>query len=403
MFQSITSYLLFGNQYCGIEHTSRHNTELIYTTILKKDKKALHLQDTFESDNIENLSKDIPKNTHAYLILNNENILTKKLEGGTSEETLKLVHHAFPNINANDFMYDVLVQNGTCFVSICRKTYIEEIINAYKSKGISIINISLGNMIIASTIDYINSNTVSTSNAKIDVSNNEILEIETSQTIDHFNYDINGLDTNNKLLLSLSGALVSILGNLKSITNYETEIQQLKTAYSNSVFFRKFLTFGLILIFSALLINLLVFNHYFNKVNALQQTAQVNQNMKAQVTELNEKVTKSQKMVDDLLHNNNSKSSYYINEIIKELPASIQLEELNYQPIVKRIKSEEAIKNEPHVILVSGQSTGSDTFSNWISLLEKKPWLNKVEVTDYADISNAVANFTFKILLDHDK
>ncbi|MGC1632943.1 MAG: hypothetical protein WA749_12605 [Gelidibacter sp.] len=402
MFQSITSYLLFGNQYCGIEHTSHHNTELIYTTILKKNKKALHIQDTFEYNNIEDLSNDIPKNTHAYLILNNENILTKKLEGG-SKEAIQLVQQAFPNINVNDFMYDALVQDGTCFVSICRKTYVEEIISAYKSKGISIINISLGNIIIANTIDYINSNPVSTSNAKIDFSNNEIHEIETSQTVDHFNYDINGLDINNKLLLSLAGALVSALGNLKSITNYEAEIQHLKTAYSNSVFFRKFLTFGLILVFSSLLINVLAFNHYFNKVNALQQTSQVNQNMKTQVTELNEKATKSQKMVEDLLNNNNSKSSYYINEIIKELPTSIQLEELNYQPILKRIKSEEAIKNEPQILLVSGQSTSSNTFSNWVSLLEKKPWLNKIEVSDYSDISNAVANFTFKILLNHDK
>lgn len=401
MLQKITSYLLFGNQYCGIEHTSIGGKETINATILKKTKKELQIDTTFESNTIEDLSELIPKNTHAFLILNNENVLTKKVENG-QREAVKLVHQAFPNININDFMYEVLVQNDVHFVSICRRSYIKEVIESYKSKRISIINLSLGNLIVANITDFIDEKIISTANAEIEISNYEISRIESSQTIDYANYDLNGLEVNSKSIISLSAALVSALETHKSTTNFESEKRQLKTAYGHTVFFKKFLTFGLVFIFAALIINFLVFNHYFNKLKTLEQSAKVNQNIKAQVAGLNEKVSKSQKMVDDLLNNNNSKSSYFINEIAKDLPASVQLKELNYQPLLKRIKAEEAIKNEEEVILVSGESTDSNIFSDWIALLEKKKWLSKVEVTDYADISTRRADFKFKILLSHE-
>lgn len=402
MFQQTTSYLRFGNRYCGIEHISFGGKETINASILKKSKKELHIDTVFECNTIEDLSELIPKNSHAFLVLNNDNVLTKKVENG-QREPIKLVHQAFPNINSNDFMYEVLIQNDVHFVSICRKSYIEEIIESYKRKKIAIINLSLGNLLIANITDFIDETTVSIPNAKIEISNNEIIGIETSQTIDNANYDINGLEVNNKSLISVAAALVSALDNLRSVTNFEPEKLQLKTAHVQTVFFRKFLVFGLIFIFSSLLLNSLLFTHYFNKVDLLQQAAQVNQDIRIQITDLNEKVSKSQKMVDDLLNNNDSKSSYFINEIIKELPSSVQLRELDYQPLLKKIKAEEAIKNEVNVILVSGASTDSNSFSNWIALLEKKKWLSKVEVTDYADISNTRADFKFKIYLNHEQ
>lgn len=402
MFQQTTSYLRFGNRYCGIEHNSIGGKETINASILKKNKKELQIDTVFECNTIEGLSELIPKNSHAFLVLNNDNVLTKKVENG-QREAIKLVHQAFPNINSNDFMYEVLVQNDVHFIAICRKSYIEEIIESYKRKKIAIINLSLGNLLIANITDFIDETIVSTSNAKIEISNNEVIGIESSQTIDNSNYDINGLEVNNKSLISVAAALVSALDNLKSVTNFESEKLQLKTAHVQTVFFRKFLAFGLIFVFSALLLNSLLFTHYFNKVDLLQQAAQVNQDVRIQITDINEKVSKSQKMVDDLLNNNDSKSSYFINEIVKELPASVQLTELDYQPLLKKIKVEEAIKNEVNVILVSGASTDSNTFSNWIALLEKKKWLSKVEVTDYADISNTRADFKFKIYLNHEQ
>lgn len=401
MLHKTTSHLLFGNQYCGIEHTSIGGKETINATILKKTKKELNIDNIYQFNSIEHLSESIPKNTHAFLILNNENVLTKKVENG-QKEAVKLVHQAFPNININDFMYEVLVQNDVHFVSICRRSYIKEVIKSYESKRIYILNLSLGNLIIANITDFIDEKIISTANAEIEISNNEISRIESSQTMDDTNYGLNGLEVNSKSILTLSAALVSALDNHKSITNFEPEKRQLTTAYGHTVFFRKFLAFALIFVFTALIMNFLAFNHYFNKSNTLEQSAQVNQNIKTQVAELNEKVSKSQKMVGDLLNNNNSKSSYFINEIVKNLPTSVQLKELNYQPLLKRIKAEEAIKNEEDVIHVSGESTDSNIFSDWIALLEKKKWLSKVEVTDYADISTKRADFKFKILLSHD-
>lgn len=402
MLSKITSYLLLGNQYCGIEHTLINGKETIIATILKKTKDKLKIDSVFESDSIENISKLIPKNTPAFLVVNNTNVLTKKTENGR-ERTIEIVHQAFPNIDANDFMYEILIQNESHFVSICRKSYLEKLIESYKNEKISIINLALGNLIIASITDFINVKSVTSTNAEINLTNNEIRQIEPLQTIISSHYNINGLEVNNKSLLSSSAVIASILENNKNITNFETEKHHLKTVYSRSVFFRKFLFFGLIFLLSTLSVNFLIFNYYFNKLNTLEQSVQANQSVISQINELNEQVLKSQNIVEDLIYNSNSKSSYFINEIIKELPISIQLNELIYQPLLKTIKKEETITVEGATIRVSGESIDSETFSDWIVGLEKKIWINKIEVTDYADISPTKANFKFKIILNHDK
>lgn len=402
MYKNFKSFFLNGNRYGGIEHTFKDGQDCIYATILKKVKNEVLVESHLNSNSIKELTASFPKSSLAYLIINNENVLTKKVDS-PSRDSIKLVHTAFPNINLSDFFYESIIQNEVHFVSICRRAYVEEIIETYKTNGILVTNLSLGNLIISSVTEFLEYDQIFTSNSNIEISEDQINSIEKRELTHHNVYDINGLVANSQNLLSTSGALVSILETEKSITNFENEKQQLLNDYKNIVFFKHFLKFGLILIFGLLLINFLIFNHYFNKVTQLEHTSVVNKESKLKVTELNEKVLKSQKKVEDMLNNNSSLSSYFISDIMSDLPETINFKELNFQPLTKRIKAEEPIKIESNIILISGESNDSESFSIWINQLEDKNWIKKIEVVEYGDLSPTLSNFSIKIQMHYDQ
>lgn len=401
MLNQLKTYLEYGNYFCGVEHASQDDQEKLYATVLKKKRNKIDVQSFLEEDSFSNLITKLRKKQPVFLIINNDNVLTKQIES-EQIEVAKLVYNAFPNINLDDFFYEVFSKEKNHFVSICRKIYIEELISEYKKKEVSIIDISLGNSIVSSIISYLDSKDILTSNSLISIENKIISSIEKKETNETIKYDVNGLTVSNYHLLSLSGALNSILEHFHSITNFDILKQSLNNGFRQLRFYTQFLKFGLVFLLGILLVNFFVFNHYFNKVNTLQQTSQINQTTKQKILELNINVGKSQKMVEDMLKSNSSKSSFYVNAIIQLLPSSVLLSELNYQPVLKRIRDGQPIEINNNTILISGESNNSILFSNFINDLETLTWVKKVEVLNYEDASTTVSNFSIKLNMTHD-
>ncbi|MFI1772540.1 hypothetical protein [Thalassobellus citreus] len=395
------TYLTYGNRFCGVEHTTQKGEDIIYTTVLKKTKKELDIEQAFKATSIDDLVSKLQKKQAVCFIINNDHVLTKRIESKQTDRS-KLVYNAFPNINLEDFFYEVFTQENIQFISICRKAYVETLIEKYNEQGLSIINISFGNTLVSSVFNYIQSKSILTSNARISIKNKHIISIEKADLEQDTNYDINGLQISNNHLLATSGALHTVLGNFYATSNFEELKQSLKNGYAQTRFFTQFLKFGLVFILACLLINFFVFNHYFEAVNELQQTSQVNQTTKKKLLELNESVTKSQKMVDDMLKGSASKSSFYVNAIIQSLPSTILLSELNYQPLLKPIKNEKPIEIDIKTILLSGETNHSEAFSKWIANLEAINWIQKVEILNYEDRSKLRSNFSLKLIIKDD-
>ena len=401
MFELFISYLQFGKYYCGIEHTLLNNEVIIYTTILKKKKKEVVLSSLFSSKSIEEGSKKLSKKQHILLIINNEHVLTKILENETLD-SIKLVNTAFPNINLAEFYFEIIQQSSKYFISICRKSYVDSIIESYSNLGVYVVNFSLGNSLVSNVISYIDNSSVSTSNALITCHNNFIEAIDLIQNINEVHYNINGLNTPNYNLLSLSGALSRVLNNYNPFISFQEKRDKLVNEFTQIRFFSQFLNFGLVFILGLLIVNFLLFNFYFNEVNTLNETSQLNQKTKNKILKLDKKVSKAQKMTDDMLKSNSSKSSFYVNAIINSLPESILLSEINYQPLAKNIKKDKAIAIHQNNIVVSGTSNNSSIYSDWITFLEGLNWVNKVEVENYND-SKYSSNFSIKIRLANDE
>ncbi|GAA3647416.1 hypothetical protein [Flavivirga jejuensis] len=401
MLKSIKTYLEYGNHFCGVEHTVQNDQDVIYTTVLKKSKNDIDIENVLKETSFDSLFDKLPKKQPVFLIINNNNVLTKQIKSPL-KEIEKLVYNAFPNINLEDFFYEGITQEDNHFIAICRKVYVKELISKYQTKEFSIINVSLGNSVITNSSNFINSNTICTSNANISIANGSITAIDKIETKELIHYNVNGLEVNNNQLLSFSGALNVVLQSFSPLTNFDLLKQSLKIDYQQSRFFTQFVKFALVFILTSLLINFFIFNHYFNEVNTLEQTSQVNQTTKKKLLDLNESVNKSQKMVDDMLKSSASKSSYFANIIIQGLPNSILLSELNFQPVLKRIKKGQSIEVDSNVILISGASNNSDMFSEWMVDINKLNWVRKTEILSYEDTSKTSSNFSIKLVITND-
>lgn len=402
MFEHLKTYLLYNNRFCGVGHSLEANDNSIYATVLKKSKTTLDIEQSLKVASVDELAEKLRKNQAIFLVINDHNVLTKQVQGPISN-TDKMVYNAFPNINLNHFYYEIISQNNTNFISICRKEHLDNLIKDYRAKGISIIDVSLGNLVVSGISRFVEQQTVFTSNAKISFEDRNVSNIENHQNEETYTYYINGLEVESNYVLSLSAALVLALQHIQPITNFDTVKTDLKQNFRQSRYVAQFSKIGLALILGILLVNFFVFNHYYNEVSTLQQTSQVNQAAKQTLLKLDGEVNKSQKMVEDMLKSSISKSSFYVNTIVQSLPKSVLLSELDYQPLAKNIKKDKAVELKPNTIIISGESNDSEAFSKWLVELETMDWISSVEILNYEDATLKVSNFSLKINMNDDQ
>ncbi|MEM6685025.1 MAG: PilN domain-containing protein [Bacteroidota bacterium] len=398
MLERLKTYLLYGNIYCGIEHNSSNAVTAI---LLRKKKVAVSMEDTFSGKTIAEIAQKLTKKQHAFLIVNNDNVLSKFIQSPEKIEN-RLLYEAFPNLKINDFYFEINSQGNFHNISICRKSTVDKLIEVYKQQKITIVGFSLGNVITSLINNFIDEPTYYTSNAKLTKENDQITGISLVDEVPRQTHIINGLEVQNTQLLNFAGALSYILQSKITLSNFQEIEKQLLINFRQRRFFSQFLIVGLSCILLLLLVNFFMFNSYYESVEGMKQTAAVNSSQKEKLLQLKALVDEKQKTVDDILKNSSSRSSYYIDAIANSLPNTIQLAELTYQPIKKRIKKNKAIQLAENTITISGISTDSDLFSDWIQALENLDWIANVLVVHYGSQATNNTDFSLKVQVYHE-
>ncbi|WP_430412803.1 hypothetical protein [Kordia sp.] len=368
---------------------------------MQKKKNTLEISDSFKGETVEEIAGKLPKKQHAFLIVNNNEVLSKHIKSNEKESN-RLLFNAFPSVSLNEFYYEINSNQNYHTISICRKSIVDKFIDEYKKHHISIIGFSLGNTNVSLVNSLIDNATYYTSNALITKENDVITEIQLFEETPKQSYEINGLRIQNTQLLAFSGALSFITQTKEAVSNFEEKELSLLQNFKQQRFFSQFLLSGLGFVLMILLVNFFVFSSYYTEVEMLKETSQVNVIKKDKLLKLKVSTDEKQKMVDDILKNATSRSSYYIDKIALSLPNTIQLSELNYQPIVKRIKKEKPVELQKHTIVISGISTDSDLFLNWIHTLESFDWILHVTPINYGSTAKNSTNFGLKIQLSHE-
>lgn len=391
----LKKWLLYGTSFCAIEHSTDKNNTDFYTGLqLSKKKKELTVTNRYQYNSIEDVASFAKENKHAFLIINNQHVLSKKITT-VNDNQLKLIQSAFPNIVISDFYYEIYTNDAESFISICRKEHVDTVIDFYSKNNISIIDFSLGNLAIKNILPFVGNDYFNTSNAKITVENNKIKAIE-KEFLENHTYIVNDLEISNNELLGLGGVLSYYLEQSTEQTGIIQKIQELKKTYHEKRFFDLGLKFGLGFLFTILLVNFLVFSNFSAKVDQLTIDIQSNKQTKSRLLKLQEKVTQKEKIINSLQSVSQSKVSKHIDEIAQLIPHTILLTSIYYQPIKSRIKKEKAILVTENQITIKGVSKKNEDSTHLISLLESKKWIGKVTIMSYGKQKN---DMEFELLI----
>jgi Tfp pilus assembly protein PilN len=382
--------IITGNTFCGVEVFSA-NERLAFVQLKQKKGEIIVEKQTFY-ETYDALLSAKPK-TPVSLIINNEHVLHREVPSADVNDK-KLLHKAFPNINLEDFYFEIWRRDTSSIVAICRKAYVDDTLAALKDVPIS--SVSLGVLALSAIMRFPIPEILTTNMQTIDMVSEE--NIISTFTGGLNQYDINGQLVENIFLMSFTGALQywipkSTTGNINELNTW------LFDNYIQKALFTKGFRLALGILLGLLLINFILFTHYYDNATAAAQEISVNKAGIENIEVLKKNVLLKEERLKSLEISVASASSAIINNITASVPPGVLLQELLYNPLEKKVKAEENIIAQKNVILLSGSTINNTEFTGWVTHLQKKQSLADVTITSFGKDQEGVTVFSLKITL----
>jgi DNA-directed RNA polymerase subunit H (RpoH/RPB5) len=384
---------IYGTTYAAIEYAEKNQFNILQ---LNKKKNSLELEKKAEIKDFSEISTILKGQKHLFLIVNNEQVLTKKIEKAIVNEE-ELVRTAFPSIKLSDFYYQTYQQESCSFVAVIRKKVINELITQFDNLKISIIDFSIGNLVVHQLLNFTEILSVTTSNASISITENKKIDNILKQNgANSVSYNINDLIVTNQHILSLAG----IIDYYTNSTSSKIK-EDLLSRFKQKQFFSLGIKVGLSFLLTVLLINFIVFSNYRDRFNVINGELEMSKTFKNQLNVLQKQVGQKKQLVESVFASSNSLLSMYVDEIGASLPATSLLSQIYYQPLNGVLKDNKPILYSENTIVIKGRAKNNDDFSEWISILEKKNWIKDVNIIFFGKGSKSInsASFEFEIIL----
>lgn len=385
--------VLLGNKFVGIELFSIRGEEGIAIATVEKRKNELVISSKESRSNYTQILEKPKKEYPVFLVVNNANIIQKEFEG-TDVSDVKVLNKAFPSIKIDDFYYEIWRLETQSIVAICRKSYIEEIISAYNQLGVTFAGVSLGVCSISAIKGFFKT-TVVTNSQTVSFDSSPLLSNDVTKLVQ--TYDVNGLDVHSSYILAFSASLQKIITNNSTTGTIKEFNDGLYYTFYQKSFFTKVSRFMVFILLGLLLINFFIFNHYFKKANESTANLNSNKEMIDKIKTIKFRLKDKENKLKNATNVFDSKSSFYINELVKEVPSSVLLDEFTYHPLEKKIKPDEQIAIISSTIVISGKTNNTTDFTNWVEALGNYSWLKKVTIVHFGKSETGETIFTLKL------
>ncbi|KRD05426.1 general secretion pathway protein [Flavobacterium sp. Root901] len=392
---SLPTFLL-GKQYIGVEHFTLNNEDKVALLLVEKKKEGLVISKKDRVSYNGKIAEKWDTKLPFFLVVNSNQVIQKEVIGIEPSDE-KLLHKSFPNINWDEFYYEIWRLKTKSVIAIARKSYIAALLEEYENQKITVAGISLGVCSIADIINYTEEKELFTNHQSISKEGNQIISSNTLESA--ITYTINDLQIENRQLLSFSGILRLILNttlNTGSIVWYSDELYN---NYNQKTFFNKGIKIMIGIVLGILLFNFMFFTHYYKLAQETSETLLVNKSSIEDVSKIKQRIIVKEAKVKDIEGRMTSQSSLIINEIANKVPSSILLTELTFNPLEKKIKIEEPILTKDKIIAISGTTIANGAFTNWVEEIEKLNFVDKVLITHFGKNEENETTFSINLTL----
>lgn len=339
----------------------------------KKTKEKLNIVENKSFSKIDSLLEAIDVKLPVVLSVDGKGVLNKKID---NTDDIDLAWQK--NIDFDTIYHTSYTLKNNIFMSFCRKNVVEDWLTVFESKKIQIIDIYIGSFISVLLAENLNVNSIVSGNLSLDLEQNELLNFTKLELTPDLNYTIAENLVSN-YTLPLYGIALHYFVKSDSISKSEWDNKSI-----DEVIYRKvFATFGLIILVGfliSLLFSYLSIQHYASKNAELNIQNVYSNKAYQQIVSLEEQKKDKEKIIKDSGFLSDKFLSFYSYEIIKSIPNSISLNELNIAPLQKVVKHNEKVEITPGTIFAKGVTIDENEFNNWLKNLKKFDWIAKFEL-----------------------
>lgn len=368
------------------------NNEKYSLLTFKKTKGKLNIIENKSFSKIDSLLEAIDVKLPVVLSVDGKGVLNKKIDN-TNDIDLAWQK----NIDFDTIYHTSYTLKNNIFMSFCRKNVVEDWLAVFKSKKIQIIDIYIGSFLSVLLAESLNANSIVSGNLSLDLEQNELLNFTKLELTPDLNYTIAENLVSN-YTLPLYGIALHYFVKSDSISKSEWN----STSIDEVVYRKVFTTFGLIILVGfliSLLFSYLSIQHYASKNAELNIQNVYSNKAYQQIVSLEEQKKDKEKIIKDSGFLSNKFLSFYSYEIIKSIPNSISLNELNIAPLQKVVKHNEKVEITPGTIFAKGVTIDENEFNNWLKNLKKFDWIAKFELESLKKDKKNNTQFSLKILI----
>lgn len=333
----------------------------------------------------------IDPKTPLMIVINGKGIIHRKVHTSEQEPPTALLNKLLPNANVDDFIIQKTpLHAAEAFVSVIRLTAFQAIIEELISSGLTnVVACFLGPFVITNLFpvvepSFFNSPFVDISNFRLQLSDQQITGMESTSNTPTGMVKIGNERFTYEMLLPFAAALAYFTGDRNDVFNSQA-LNQLKEEFRQK---QKFELRGwtlLITTFLILIINYFVFDHYWTQNKEMTAQLESTQAALNQYEKLKAEYGQKQQFLKENGLLENSRTSYYADQLAAQLPVSIQLTGLNIHPLKKKKAGEEdkGFVFENQRILVSGNCQQNTALNEWMKKVKKFPWVEEVALLNY--------------------
>jgi len=189
------------------------------------------------------------------------------------------------------------------------------------------------------------------------------------------------------------------------VLNYKKETEgyawsQNAIALENFKEFTQFKTIGLGLLFTilfALLGNYLYQNHLNNSVAQLESDLSMSNDNLAMLDRLVQEKNRKKQLISSAGTASPRFLSFYLDEIARTVPQSVDLQELALFPLQEKLKQKQKVDIVSNEAIIMGTTPNNMILDDWIELMDRYEWVASIELLNYSKTTEKEA--TFKLLI----
>lgn len=335
-----------------------------------------------EFDSIGKLKKQMGTKLPVYLGIIGKGILCRATS--TSDgNTLELLNKMIPNLDINEFGYELVRSKWGGFASVARKETVNHLLKELSE--FRVIGVSLGPFSVQSALGVLEQNEIVIDNLKI-TCDGELAAFEKSDNPSE-DQALDGSQVNPSILPVLGKLLSDKV--LRETVADNTELGFQKNEEKQKMIFERVGIVAASLLLVVMLSSFIYSNSLKKAHQSLSDELALYQAQPNELVDLQFEIEAKRQLLAEMGFFGGGEIAAICDKLAATVPETISLTDVWINPSVKKIKPNEVVVFNSRQLVVKGTSPGTTEINLWSINLNKEDWVDDVKMLGYERTENA--------------